>query len=98
MTPGARRYRLRARLRELPRPPKAGVMLRRKATKRGGQGGAAHAPPHAYPHDAALRPTRPSDVDSASGRTGGNVLFLALAISFVVAVVMLVLVWVLFLR
>ena len=64
----------------------------------GWQSGAAHAPPHAYPHDPGLRPTRPSDAESASGRTGGNVLFLALAISFVVAVVMLVLVWVLFLR
>ncbi|NUP10529.1 MAG: serine/threonine-protein phosphatase [Polyangiaceae bacterium] len=48
--------------------------------------------------DSAPRPSRGSDIDSAGGRTGGNVLFLALAISFVVAVVMLALVWVLFLR
>lgn len=39
-----------------------------------------------------------SGVDSAGSRSGGNVLFLALAISFVVAVVMVALAWVLFFR
>lgn len=68
------------------------------------QGGHAYAGGHVdnspYPGadpSGALRPSRASGVDS-SGRTGGNVLFLALAISFVVAVVMLSVVWVLFLR
>ncbi len=39
-----------------------------------------------------------SGVDSTGGRTGGSVLFLALAVSFVVAVVALALVWLLLLR
>jgi hypothetical protein len=43
-------------------------------------------------------PGQASGIDSASGRTGGSVLFLALAISFVVAVVALALLWLLVLR
>ena len=43
-------------------------------------------------------PGQGSGIDSSSSRTGGSVLFLALAISFVVAVVALALLWLLVLR
>jgi serine/threonine protein phosphatase PrpC len=63
----------------------------------GGQhGGWAPAPPSSYGGMAG--PGQASGIDSASGRTGGSVLFLALAISFVVAVVALALLWLLVLR
>lgn len=65
-------------------------------------GGAGVAPTPPSPHlavtqnsDGGGHVVRRSDVDSMGARTGGNVLFLALAISFVVAVVILLLVWLL---
>jgi len=59
----------------------------------------AHAPgEYRVPPIPASQTGRMSLVDSAGGRMGGNVLFLALTISFVVAVVVLSLVWLLFLR
>ncbi len=63
----------------------------------GGQPGAGWvpSPPGSY---GGMGSGQGSGVDSASGRTGGSVLFLALAISFVVAVVALALLWLLVLR
>lgn len=62
-----------------------------------GQQGGAWVPnaPGSY---AGMGPGQGSGIDSAAGRTGGSVLFLALAISFVVAVVALALLWLLVLR
>jgi len=62
-----------------------------------GQPGGAWVP-NAPGSFAGMGPGQGSGIDSAAGRTGGSVLFLALAISFVVAVVALALLWLLVLR